>query len=168
MRAQAAPTSVKGGEAQQCPGRTDGMLSVQGARRREGVGQLYAEADRHDQGKPRADENWAVGRCWAPPSSVGRSSAPTSDYGHRRTISAGSCMERKWRINSNKTREVTQRLSLTHPDRLKANEEVPAMSTRREFIAAIRSTYRSELRWGWSTTVRNRRCPSLLNPSTNL
>jgi hypothetical protein len=42
------------------------------------------------------------------------------------------------------------------------------MSNRRKFKAAIRATYRLELRRGWSTTVRNRRCPSLLNPSTNL
>lgn len=69
LRAQAAPTSVKGSEAQQCPGRTDGMLSVQGGRRREGAGQLCAEADRLDQGKPRTDENWAMGRSRAPPSS---------------------------------------------------------------------------------------------------
>jgi hypothetical protein len=83
LRPQAAPTLMKGGEAQKRLGRTDGMLSLQGGRRPEGVGRLYAETDRHDQGKPRTDENRAVGRSRAPPSSLDRSSAPTANDDQR-------------------------------------------------------------------------------------
>jgi hypothetical protein len=42
------------------------------------------------------------------------------------------------------------------------------MSNRRKFKATIRSTYRSELRRVWSTTVCIGRHLSLLNPSTNV
>jgi hypothetical protein len=65
LRLQAAPTLMKGGEAQKRLGRTDGMLSAQGGRRPEGVGRLYAETDRHDRGKPRTDE--MIDAKWAAP-----------------------------------------------------------------------------------------------------
>jgi hypothetical protein len=121
LRPQATPTLMKRGEAQKRLGRTDGMLSLQGGRRPEGVGRLFAETDRHDRGKLRTDENRVIGHSRAPPSSLDRSSAPTANDDQRRTVSAGSRRERDWRIDSNKTREVTQRLSLTYPERLKAN-----------------------------------------------
>jgi hypothetical protein len=47
-------------------------------------------------------------------------------------------------------------------------EVLARRSNRGEFKAAIRATYRSELRRLWSTTVGKRRYLSLLNPSTNL
>ena len=60
------------------------------------------------------------------------------------------------------------RLRLCSVDISPAKQEVLVMSNRSEFKAAIRSTYRSELRRVWSTTVCKGRYLSLLNPLPNL